>query len=154
MEVTVLFEKGLKGELPPGEWVRGVVEKALAAERSSPSSEVSVLIAGEKKVHELNRDYLGEDRPTDVISFPMLTSDDQSGFVSPPDGLVHLGEIIISLPQAMQQAIEHAHSTNREIAILTIHGVLHLLGRDHAEPEAEREMRQREKEILDSIDLR
>ena len=139
--------------MPPDEWLRTVVEKALSAEQLSPSSEVSLLIAGERKVHELNRDYLDEDRPTDVLSFPMLTIDDESGFVPPPDGLVHLGEIIISLPQAMQQAQEHAHSTSREIAILTIHGVLHLLGYDHAEAEAERKMRQREKEILDILDV-
>ncbi len=149
MEITVIFEKGLEGALPSATWLKKVVRKALESERAGNSSEVSVLIAGQKKVHELNREYLDEDRPTDVLSFPMISAEpDKAGFVEPPDGLVHLGEIIVSLPQATQQAGEHRHSTNREIAILTIHGVLHLLGYDHAEPDEEKKMRQRESEIL------
>ena len=153
MEITVLFDEGLEGNLPSSEWLKTVVEHALAAEGASHSSEVSVLIAEQEKVHELNRAYLDEDRPTDVLSFPMLAPDaEKVRFVAPPDGLVHLGEIIISLPQAVQQAQERGHSASREIAILTIHGVLHLLGYDHAEPGPGREMRRREKEILDGIE--
>ena len=139
--------------MPTSAWLRGVIKKALVSEEASPSSEVSILIAGQERVHELNRTYLDEDRPTDVLSFPMLPAEaDKSKFVSPPDGQVHLGEIIISLPQAEQQARERGHSTRHEIALLTIHGVLHLLGHDHAEPDQEREMRQKEMSILSAVD--
>jgi probable rRNA maturation factor len=149
MEITVLYDEGLEGHPPPAEWLRNVVEQALTAENASPASEVSVLITGQDRIHELNRTYLDEDRPTDVLSFPMVPPGDNTGFIAPPDGLVHLGEIVISLPQATEQAREHAHSTQREIAILTIHGVLHLLGYDHAEPEEETRMKKREGEILE-----
>ncbi len=153
MKITVMFEKGLEGQRPPAAWLRLVVRTALKAEKASGSSDVTVLIAGQKRVHELNRTYLEEDRPTDVLSFPMLPPEaDKSGFVLPPDGLVHLGDIVVSLPQATEQAREHRHPTDREIAILVIHGVLHLLGYDHAEPEEEQKMRRRESAILSGLE--
>jgi probable rRNA maturation factor len=73
-------------------------------------------------------------------------------FVVPPDGVHHLGEVIVSCPQAVIQAKEHQHSIKKELAILIIHGVLHLLGYDHEEPEQERQMRGRETEILSQIE--
>jgi probable rRNA maturation factor len=152
MEITSLIEEGVEGDVPSPEWLRKVVEQTLVLEGASPSAEVSLLIAGQDRVHGLNRTFLGEDRPTDVLSFPMLSAaGDQAGFVSPPDGLVHLGEVIISFPQAVIQAAEHRHSARREIAVLTIHGVLHLLGYDHDVPEAERVMKVRERQILEKI---
>jgi len=72
--------------------------------------------------------------------------------VAPPDEIEHLGEVIISYPQAVIQAEEHHHSVKREIAILIIHGVLHLLGYEHDKPELERDMRAREAEILSYIE--
>jgi probable rRNA maturation factor len=154
MEITTLFEEGVEGDLPSPDWLREVVEQALAAEGASPSAEVSLVIAGQERVHELNLTFLGEDRPTDVLSFPMLaTGPDQGHFVAPPDGLVHLGEVIISFPQAVTQAAEHGHSPRREIAVLTIHGVLHLLGYDHDGPDAERAMKSRERVILGGIQI-
>jgi probable rRNA maturation factor len=153
MEINTLFEEGIEGDLPSPDWLKGVVELTLLAEGASPSAEVSLLIAGQDRVQELNRAFLGEDRPTDVLSFPMLSpADDQSGFVSPPDGMVHLGEVIISLPQAVRQAEEHGHSVRREIAVLVIHGVLHLLGYDHDMAEAEFRMKAREHDILERIE--
>jgi len=73
-------------------------------------------------------------------------------FVQPPDGVLHLGEVIISYPQAVAQAEEHQHSVKREIAILIIHGVLHLLGYEHDKPELKRQMMTREAEILSCIE--
>jgi probable rRNA maturation factor len=153
MEISTLFEEGVEGDLPSPDWLRGVVEVTLVAEEASPTAEVSLLISGQDRVHELNRTFLGEDRPTDVLSFPMLPpGGDASGFVAPPDGLVHLGEVIISFPHAVAQAEEHGHSIRREVAILAIHGVLHLLGYDHDEPEAEGRMKGREQAILERIE--
>ena len=73
-------------------------------------------------------------------------------FPSPPDGVQHLGEVIISSPQAVIQAKEHQHSIKREVAILIIHGVLHLLGYDHETPEQERQMSAKEAEILSNME--
>ena len=72
-------------------------------------------------------------------------------FLAPPDGLVHLGEVIISHPRAVAQAEEAGHSPDQELAHLTVHGVLHLLGYDHEEPEEERVMRAKENAILGRI---
>jgi len=157
MEVNILFEEGLEGSLDES-WLRGVVEATLRAEglteSADISAEVSLLIAGPDEVHRLNREYLGEDHPTDVLSFPMLPPHavDDPGFVTPPDGLRHLGEVIVSYPQALTQAQEHGHTPTREVAILIIHGVLHLLGYDHAEPAEEKAMRTREAAILAQIE--
>jgi len=153
VEVSVLFAAGLEGILDEA-WLRGIVETALRAEAVDDSAEVSVVIAGEEEVHRLNREYLGEDRPTDVLSFPMLPphAADDPHFVPPPDGLRHLGEVIVSYPQAVAQAEERGHAVTREVAILVVHGVLHLLGYDHAEPEEETAMRAREAAILAEIE--
>ena len=149
MEINVRFEEKLGGNPPPEVWLKSIVETALLSEKADPTSEVSLLIAGQERVHELNRTYLDEDHPTDVLSFPMTPSGGRRDeFVSAPDGIRHLGDVIVSLPQATVQAREHGHSGDREIAILIIHGVLHLLGYDHDEPEREQSMRTRELEIL------
>jgi probable rRNA maturation factor len=154
MDIDILFEKGFENKSPAGEWLRKVVATALATEHASLSAQVSLLITGQEKVHELNRKYLGEDRPTDVLSFPMITPEESgtTPFVTPPDGVVHLGEIIISHPQAVIQAKDHRHSVEKEMAVLIIHGVLHLLGYDHDMPDKEAKMKGRETEILGMID--
>ncbi|GAI01759.1 unnamed protein product, partial [marine sediment metagenome] len=94
------------------------------------------------------------DEPTDVLAFSAREEIDAElpPFVQPPDGALHLGEVIISYPQAVTQAKEHRHSVKREIAILIIHGVLHLLGYEHDKPELERQMKTREQEILSCIE--
>jgi probable rRNA maturation factor len=74
-------------------------------------------------------------------------------FVAAPDGVSHLGEVIISYPQAVIQAEEHHHPVKKELAILIIHGVLHLLGYDHAEPDQEHRMRAGEAEILSQVEV-
>ncbi|GAI10330.1 unnamed protein product, partial [marine sediment metagenome] len=92
---------------------------------------------------------------TDVLAFSMLPEQpggDLASFVAPPDGIQHLGEVIISYPQAVIQAEERQHSVEREITILIIHGVLHLLGYEHDKPEMEHQMRAREAEILSYIE--
>ena len=149
MDIDILVEKGLGIKPLTREWLKKVVVTVLTAEHTSPSIQVSLLITDQDKVHTLNRKYLDEDRPTDVLSFPMLASDSSPPtFVAPPDNIIHLGEVIISYPQAVIQAEEHRHSVRKEMAILTIHGILHLLGYDHDVPEAESKMKAREMNIL------
>ncbi|MFC1864857.1 rRNA maturation RNase YbeY [Chloroflexota bacterium] len=154
MEINVLVDEGFEGCLEAG-WLESVAEKVLVTQGIDSSVELGLVIAGQERVHQLNLDYLGEDKPTDVLSFCMLPEppgEDLAPFVVPPDGIKHLGEVIISYPQAVIQAEEHHHSVEREIAILIIHGMLHLLGYDHDKPEPEREMRAREAEILTYVE--
>ena len=111
--------------------------------------ELSLVITNEERVQELNRIYRGKDEPTDVLSFALQ---DGEPFVAPPDGILHLGEVFISYPQAVTQAKEYNHSIELEVAILAIHGVLHLLGYDHETQEDEREMRTREEMVMREIE--
>lgn len=152
MEISVLIDDGIAVPLSVDR-LRGIVEQVLTSENPESVVELGLVIADQDKIRRLNRDYRGRDEPTDVLAFSAM---EEAGpefppFVSPPDGVQHLGEVIISYPQAVMQAEEHRHPVEREIAILVIHGVLHLLGYEHDEPEREFQMRAREAEILSSI---
>ena len=153
MEINVLIDEGVEASLGV-DWLRGVVERVLISENFSPSVELGLVIADQDKVRQLNRDYRGRDEPTDVLAFSAMeeAEADSPSFVPPADGVQHLGEVLISYPQAVMQAEEHRCPVKQEIALLIIHGVLHLLGYDHGEPEPERQMRARETKILSSIE--
>jgi probable rRNA maturation factor len=154
MEINVLIEEGVEVDLDSG-WLQLVIEKTLVAENVPATVEISLLITGQERIHELNRDYRGKDKPTDVLSFSMseqIPEEEPTAFVGPPDGLVHLGEVIISYPQAVLQAQEHGHSVKREMAILIVHGVLHILGYDHEKPKMKPAMVAKEKEILTALE--
>ncbi|HEX7475667.1 MAG TPA: rRNA maturation RNase YbeY [Dehalococcoidales bacterium] len=154
MEINVLIEEGVEVETDP-EWLQKVVEKTLQAENAPPSVEISLVITGQARIRELNRQYRGTDQPTDVLSFSMSEQkedEEPAPFIGPPDGLLHLGEVIISYPQAVIQAQERNHSVKKEMAILTVHGVLHILGYDHEQPDKEPAMTAKEKSILDAIE--
>lgn len=153
MEINILVDEGVEANLAPS-WLQGIARQVLAAQGAGAEVEMGLLIATEERVKQLNRDYRGRDEPTDVLAFSAReeVGSDFPPFVQPPDGVLHLGEVIISYPQAAMQAEEHRHSVNKELAILIIHGVLHLLGYEHDKPEPERRMRAREKEILSYIE--
>jgi len=159
MEINVLIDEGMEGCLEVG-WLQSVAEQALAALGTDPEVELGLVIVDQAKVQQLNSKYLGRDEPTDVLAFSMLpgpvsgqeTEADFPPFVMPPDGVAHLGEVIISYPQAVIQAQERQHSVKREVTILIIHAILHLLGYDHDKPELEQQMRAREEEILVRIE--
>jgi probable rRNA maturation factor len=153
MEINILIEDEFKQYLNAG-WLENILARALSAQGEPDSSEISLLVTGQEKIHELNQRYLDEDRPTDVLSFSMRETPEGEGeiFIQPPDQAQHLGEIIISYPQAAIQAEEHRHDVKWEVAILIIHGVLHLLGFDHGELGREQEMHAREVAILNLIE--
>ena len=159
MEINVLIDEELGAPIEEG-WLQSVVERALIAQGVSSDVELGLVIASEERVRQLNRSYIGKDEPTDVLAFAMLPEQPAQGvsgadfpaFVIPPDGVRHLGEVIISYPQAVTQAEEHQHSVKREIAILVIHGVLHLLGYEHDKPALKHKMTARETEILSYVE--
>lgn len=127
--------------------LRRLVETALHAAGLSGTVELSLTLTDDAAVQRLNREFRGVDAPTDVLSFPLLSAE-ESPFVPPPDGILHLGDVVLSYPRAVAQAAEYGHSVQRELGYLTVHGVLHLLGYDH-ESEADKEcMRAREEAIL------
>jgi probable rRNA maturation factor len=148
-EIAIFVEEEFRG-LMDGGWVKKIVRQVLKAERVAPPYEVSLVFTDSETVQRLNRDYRGVDETTDVLAFYMLPQKGaDSSFALPPDGVTRLGEVIISYPQAAAQAREQGHSPERELALLVIHGILHLLGYDHEEPEEESKMRARERELLE-----
>jgi probable rRNA maturation factor len=151
MEINVLVDEELKDKLEV-DWLRGVAEQVLVALDVEANAELGLFIASGERVKQLNRDYLGRDELTDVLAFS--AREEVGGhppFVPPPDGVLHLGEVIIAYPQAVAQAGEYKHSVEKEILTLIVHGVLHLLGYEHDKPELELKMRAREKEIVERI---
>ncbi len=152
MEINVLIDENFERCLEV-DWLRSIAEQVLVAQDVGSNVEMGLVITSQERVQQLNQSYRGKDEPTDVLAFSTIEEigTDSPPFVTPPDGVSHLGEVIISYPQAVTQAEERQHSIEREITILTIHGVLHLLGYEHDKPELEREMRAREKEILGHI---
>jgi len=159
MEINVLIDEELEGCIDTV-WLQGIAEQTLAAQNVSSNAELGLVIVGQERVQQLNRDYLGKDRPTDVLAFSMLPEPSTQGtpetdslpFVIPPDGVLHIGEVIISYPQAVIQAEERRHSVKREIAILIIHGILHLLGYEDDKPALKRRMTARGADILSYIE--
>ena len=102
-------------------------------------------------IKEINRDYRGIDKETDVISFAFLDNDERRVEKLQNPGIVDLGEIYISLPKAISQAEEYGHSLKRELYFLFLHGLLHLLGYDHMKKEDELIMFNLQDEILNQL---
>ena len=135
--------------------VRRAVEATLDYEQYANPCEVSVTFTDNAGIHELNKKFRGIDRPTDVLSFPLFDYDGTSE-EPPVDELVGmLGDIVLSLERAREQAEEFGHSFEREVAFLTVHSMLHLLGYDHETGEEdEQDMRARQSAIMDAMGLR
>jgi probable rRNA maturation factor len=122
-------------------------------ENVEENSEVSVTFVSNERIHEINREYRDKDAPTDVISFAMEEIGEGEIELIGVELPRVLGDIIISIPRAEEQAKEYGHSFIRELGFLSVHGFLHLLGYDHMEKEEEEKMFSRQKEILDDYGL-
>lgn len=119
--------------------ISSVARYTLDALGINAMAELSILVVDRTAMATLHKQWMDLDGPTDVMAFPMDTLDDKPGFVSDP-GPALLGDVILCPDVAARQAAETGHSTDAELFLLTTHGVLHLLGYDHGEPDAEREM--------------
>ncbi len=130
--------------------VRRAVKAALEYEKVGFVPEVSVTFTDNEGIRELNASHRNIDRATDVLSFPLFEKEDLED-ASDGDAL---GDIVISLERAREQANEYGHSFEREVAFLTVHSMLHLLGYDHEiSEEDEKEMFEKQEEILKTIGL-
>lgn len=152
-KINVFVEPKLKISIAK-QWLKRAVLAALKVEGIQGAVEIGLVITDDETVQQLNKIYRGVDEPTDVLAFQMVSDENQEpdlAFVSPPDGLCCLGEVIISYPQALQQAKEQGNSITQELALLIVHGVLHLLGYDHEYPEDEQRMRTKEGETIKKL---
>ncbi|WP_151409202.1 rRNA maturation RNase YbeY [Anaerococcus sp. Marseille-P9784] len=122
-----------------------VVKAVLDNEGLSMDYEVSITFVDKDEIHKLNREYRKVDRPTDVLSFPM----NEEFLIEGVDSM--LGDIVICMDIAKDQAKEYGHSLDREIMYLTCHSMLHLLGYDHIEEDDKKIMRGKEKEVMKKL---
>ena len=133
--------------------VRRAVEATLDYEGYQNNAEISVTFTDNEKIQKINNEFRGIDKPTDVLSFPLTDYESADvPFIDELDG--SLGDIVISLERAKEQAEEFGHSFDREIAFLTVHSMLHLLGYDHVNNEEEElDMRRRQSDVLTNMGL-
>lgn len=126
---------------------------ALTKQGIEEECEVSVTFVKNERIQEINRDYRGKDKPTDVISFALEELGEGEILISGANLPRVLGDIIISTDKAYEQAEEYGHSFQRELGFLAVHGFLHLLGYDHETEEEEKEMFDLQRRILDEFGL-
>ncbi len=120
---------------------------ALKHQGFSPDSDITILVDDDQRIQMLNHEYLDVDAPTDVLAFP-------ADFTDPDTGHKNLGDVIISYPQAKSEADKRGHSLEAELQLLVVHGVLHLLGFDHLEPEDKEIMWSAQSQILSQLNSR
>ncbi|WP_080874638.1 rRNA maturation RNase YbeY [Oceanobacillus timonensis] len=134
-----------------------LIEKLLTfagkEENVASEAEISISFVDNEQIQVINRDYRGKDKPTDVISFAMQEMEEEELEIVGEGLPVVLGDIIISIDKAKEQAEEYNHSFERELAFLALHGFLHLLGYDHMNTEDEQKMFQRQDDILGAFGI-
>lgn len=150
MKITAGFVNEQK-DMPIGaeqkKVIREAIKETLLLEEFERSCEVSVAVVDEAKIRALNATYRDVDAVTDVLSFP-------DGTVDPDSGVVWLGDVVLCARRAKEQADTFGHSFDRELAYLTCHSILHLLGYDHVDSEAdEKIMRQKQTEVMRRMGL-
>jgi probable rRNA maturation factor len=118
----------------------------LETESASTDSDLTIVLTDDTHLHELNREYLGVDAPTDVLSFPADEED-------PETGIRYLGDILVSIPRARLQAESAGHPVEAEVQLLVVHGTLHLLGHDHAEAEEKARMWKSQAGVMSKLGL-
>lgn len=153
--MTILIDSRIEDKIET-EWTAAMermVLDALAYENFPEPCEVSISIVDNVEIQQINQQFRNIDRPTDVLSFPLLTFEENEVYDRNEKDEVLLGDIIISLERAREQAEEYGHSLLREIAFLTAHSMFHLLGYDHMTEEEEKEMFGKQEAILEQAGI-
>lgn len=151
-EIAVTLEHPLDDGLDEAFLIQ-LATAALTAE-SAPGGIVSLVVTDDAEVQRLNREFRGLDEPTDVLSFGLgglaqpLEDEPLAAFITPDDADFEIGEVVLAYPYAARQAAARNRRTRDEVALLVVHGILHLLGHDHAEPDEEAAMQARERAVL------
>lgn len=161
MTVNIEYEAEKKLKLPWEKIINHIVEGSLEYEGCPYEAEVNVVLTDNEGIRQVNREYRNMDRPTDVLSFPMLEYETPSDFegveeafadcFNPETGELMLGDIMISVDKVEEQAEKYGHSQERELAFLTAHSMLHLCGYDHMEEEERLVMEEKQRQILERM---
>ena len=139
-----------------------VMEAILDQEKCPYEAQISLVLTDDDTIHSTNKEFRGIDRPTDVLSFPMVdfpspadysVLEEDDSYFHPESGELLLGDIMISIPRAVEQAREYGHSIKREYAFLIAHSMLHLLGYDHMEDEERLLMEEKQEQALQHLHI-
>ncbi|BCJ95391.1 endoribonuclease YbeY [Anaerocolumna cellulosilytica] len=163
MTLNVEYESKIELNLDYKEIITQVVEKSLDFENCPYEAEVNVILTDNTEIQEINKEHRNIDAPTDVLSFPMIDyekpadfsalEDEADYYFHPDTGELLLGDIIISVEKVMEQAREFGHSQKRELAFLTAHSMLHLMGYDHMEDEERLVMEEKQRQVLEALNI-
>lgn len=163
MTITIEEEVDVTFDFEHQKLAKEVINFALDYEKFPYEAEVNLTLVDNPAIQEINKEYREIDRPTDVLSFPMIEypaagdfseiENNIDGNFNPDTGEILLGDIIISVPKVFEQAENYGHTPKREYAFLIVHSVLHLLGYDHMTPEEAAFMENKQKEILNEMNI-
>lgn len=163
MTINIEKEVTLNFDFPEEEYVEKVILAAMDYVDCPYEAEVNVLFTDNAGIHEMNREYREIDRPTDVLSFPMVEYEQPGEFDTleetqddcfhPETGELLLGDIVLSYDKIKEQAKEYGHSELRELCFLVAHSMLHLFGYDHMKEEEREQMEQMQREILSGLNI-
>lgn len=165
--MTILMEQEIESDIPAQfkDSITDVIEEVIRTENCPYSCEVNITFTDNNGIREINREYREMDLPTDVLSFPMVPYEKPADFTILEDEMIKissfnpetkellLGDIIISLERAQEQAEEYGHSLKREICFLVAHSMLHLFGYDHMEEDERNVMEQKQRDVLDALNI-
>ena len=135
--------------------INKVLNKCFEVEIKNPNLYISVILTNPQNIREYNKNYRKIDKETDVLSFPMFEKDELEEVINDEETPIRdvLGDIIISIDRVKEQAIEYGHSFERELAYMLVHGFYHLMGYDHIEEADKLEMRKKEEEMLNLLNI-
>lgn len=163
MTINIEREVELCFEFSEEEYIEKVILAALDYVDCPYEAEVNVLFTDNDGIHEMNQEYREIDRPTDVLSFPMVEykipgnfddlEEEQEDCFHPDTGELMLGDIVLSYDKIKEQATEYGHSELRELCFLVAHSMLHLFGYDHMEEEEREQMERMQREILEQLNI-
>ena len=163
MTINIEKEIDVKFDFSENEYVEKVILASLDYVDCPYEAEINVLFTDNAGIHEMNKEYRDIDRPTDVLSFPMVSYDtpgdferleeEQEDCFHPETGELLLGDIVLSYDKIKEQAAEFGHSELRELCFLVAHSMLHLFGYDHMEDEEREEMERMQREILTQLNI-
>lgn len=162
MTVTIEEEQNPEFDFEYQSLAKEVIEAAIEWEKFPYEAEVNLLLVSLEEIHDINREHRQIDRPTDVLSFPMIPYENPGDFskieqdednFNPDTGEALLGDIVLCVDKVKEQAKSYGHSEKREFAFLILHSMLHLFGYDHMEPEEAVIMEQKQRDILEHMDI-
>jgi len=149
--MTLLIKNFTKNKIDQ-KYLNNIADETLKVVKFKKLTEISLVVIGEKRIRSLNKKYRKINKVTDVLSFGNEDLNNKSAeFINPPNEIVYLGEIFICYLQVVKQSNQKKHSTKKEMAILLIHGILHLLGYDHKENYENSDMKAIEKKVFLSL---